>query len=103
MPLGSDEETIAVLLKAIERIARKTSVHITNIRPRASKETELYKEFGFEVISEASLEGLLRFMYELQNAAELLRVKRSTLSLKAGKGKTLRAVFEISKLAVKTP
>ena len=33
-------------------------------------------------------------MYELQSSRELLRVKRSTLSLKAGKNKTLRAVFD---------
>jgi len=99
--MGTDEEVIASLLKAIEQKAGQTQTRITNIRPRPVKDFGFYKEFVFEVISESSLEELLRFVYELQNSKELLKVKKLTLTLKSSQTHLLRGVMDIIKVSVK--
>jgi len=97
---GSDEEVVAFLLKTIEQKARQSSVHITNIKPRAPKVESQYKMFVFEVISESDLDNLLKFIYELHNSDELLKVNRLTIGLKSGRENTLRGIMEITKIAL---
>ena len=97
---GTDEETIASLLKVIEEKASATSTYITNIRPRPIRETPFYKEFIFEVIAESSLDQLAKFIFELQNSKELLKVRRMTLTMKSSKRQALKGVMEISKISV---
>lgn len=101
--IGRDEEIIAALLKTIEQKAGSTSTRITNIRPRPVRDAGFYKEFVFEVISESSLEELTRFIYELQNTKELLKVRKLTLTLKSSQPQTLKGVMEITKISVKSP
>jgi len=98
--LGTDEEAVTTLLKIIEEKATLSAARITNIRPKPARSTPFYKEFVFEVISESSLEQLLRFIYELQNSEELLKVKRLSLTLKGSQSQTIRGVMEIIKISV---
>ena len=98
-PAGSDEEEIASMLKTIESIARKNNIHISNIRPQPAKERGYYKEFIFELISEADIDHLIKFIYDLQVSGNLLRVDRLTLSASSSK-EGLKAVMEITKPSV---
>ncbi len=98
-PLASDEEEIASMLRIIEVVGRKNSIRITNIRPRPVKDKLYYKEFVFEVVAEAEIDKLVKFIYELQSSDNLLRIVK--LSISAGstrrRVKGLRAILEISK------
>ncbi|MBL7068665.1 MAG: type 4a pilus biogenesis protein PilO [Candidatus Omnitrophica bacterium] len=96
-PLRSEEEEMASMLKAIESIARKNKISITNIRPQAVKTREFYREFVFELNAETDVGSLSKFIYELQSSENLLRVTRLTLTTSYTKDKALKAIMEITK------
>ncbi|NQT06343.1 MAG: type 4a pilus biogenesis protein PilO [Candidatus Omnitrophica bacterium] len=99
-PSTSEEEEIASMLQAIEAVASKDSIQITNIRPLPARDRGYYQELSFEVIAESPLEGLIKFMYDLQAADDLLRVVKFTLTAKSSSGNNLKAILSISKPAV---
>jgi Tfp pilus assembly protein PilO len=99
--LGTDEQAIAYLLKAIEEKATLSAVRISNIRPRPVKDKGSYKEFSFEVVAESDLEEIFKFVYELQNSQDILKVRKLTLTLKSPEQQVLKASMEISKISVK--
>lgn len=101
-PLASDEEEIASMLKAIEAIARKNNIHITNIRPQPVAKKPFYKEFIFEFVAEADIARLIKFIYDLQVSGNLLRVNKLTLSATSKKQKGLKAIMEITKPSMKS-
>lgn len=98
-PSASDEEEQASMLKAIEAIARSNNIYIKNIRPQPVKEKLFYKEFVFELIAEAEIDRLVKFIYQLQSSENLLRVKKLTLSASSSK-KALKALMEITKPSI---
>ncbi len=98
--ISSDEEEIASMLKVVEEIARNDSIHITNIRPQPLVDRGFYKEIAFELIAEANIKQLCKFMYDLQSSGNLLRTKRLTLSAASSKKEELKAVMEIAKPSI---
>ncbi len=99
-PTLSDEEEIAAMLKAIEKISSQNQIQITNIRPQPVREGEFYKEFVFELIAEAGVKQLGRFIYEIQGSGNILRVKRLILTASSKTRRNLKATMEISKPAI---
>ena len=99
-PAASDEEEIASMLGAIESLARVNKIDISNIRPDQVKVFEHYKEFAFELVAQAEIEMLVKFMYDLQNSGNLLRVRRLSLSPSPSKKNALRAVIEVIKPSI---
>lgn len=99
-PLSSIEEEIATMLKAIEAIARKADIQITNIRPQPVKDRMYYQEIAFELICEADITKLLQFMYDLQTSGNLLAVNRLTISAGAFGQDVLKAVIVIAKPSI---
>jgi len=96
-PVRSEEEEMASMLKAIESIARKNGISITNIRPQPVKARTFYKEFIFEINAEADIGNISKFIYELQTSENLLRVTKLTLTTSYAKTRTLKAVMEVSR------
>ena len=99
-PTPSDEEEIASMLKVIESTARSNKIDISNIRPQPVKDRGYYKDFTFELVSEAELKEIVKFIYDLQGSKNLLRVRKFTLSSSSSKNR-LKAVMEIVKPAIK--
>lgn len=100
-PLPSEEEEIAAVLKVIEAIARENNIYITNIRPQPVRARLYYDELTFELIAEADIENLIKFIYDLQTSKNLLRVKKLTLSSTSTKDNLLKAIMEITKPSIK--
>jgi Tfp pilus assembly protein PilO len=98
-PMPSDEEEVAAMLKAIEAIASSNGIYVTNIRPQPARDKGFYKEFAFELIGEAGIDKLVRFIYDLQNSGNLLKVRKLVLSSSGG-GDDLKAVMEITKPSI---
>lgn len=95
---GSEEEEMAILLKEIEGLARG-KVQITNIKPYSVTDLDFYKHFSVEVECETTIESLVRFVYEVERAKSMLRLRRLRIQVK-GESDMLDVSLSLSKLAI---
>lgn len=95
---GSEEEETAVILREIENIARSANVYITDIKPQKAKDMEFYKEYHVELEAEGNISSLTKFIYELQNSKQILKVKRLQLTPKAEAGDVLKGDMVVTKI-----
>jgi Tfp pilus assembly protein PilO len=70
----SDEETIAILLSSIEKMANNVSVFILDMKPASVEKAEFYKKYAVKIEAEAKISNLTDFIYQLENSPKLLRV-----------------------------
>jgi Tfp pilus assembly protein PilO len=70
----SDEETIAILLSYIEKMANSVSVFILDMKPAPVEKAEFYKKYSVKIEAEAKISNLTDFIYQLENSPKLLRV-----------------------------
>ena len=70
----SDEETIAVLLSSLEKMANSVSVFILDIKPNPVEKYDFYKKYSVKIEAEAKISNLIDFIYQLENSPKLLRV-----------------------------
>jgi len=95
---GSDEEEITNLLSEIEQLARSAGSRITDIKPRKVKDTGYYKRYIVEVESEGDINGFTKFIYEIQNSSQLLKVEKLSIGMTRASGGVLKANMVISKI-----
>jgi len=75
-----DKDTLVSALSTLETLAQESGIRIIDIRPQGSKDWELYKEILIDLKAEATLEGYLKFIYNIENSLSLLRIKRFQIS-----------------------
>jgi hypothetical protein len=95
---GSEEEEMAILLKDIEGLARGR-VRITNIKPYSVTDLDFYKQFSVELECEATMESLVGFIYEVEHARPMLRLRRLRIQAK-GASDMLDVSLSLSKLGL---
>jgi len=95
---GSDEEEIAQLLSEIEKLANTSNVRITDIKPKAARRSGYYKIYVVEVESEGNISTFTKFIYEIQNSPQLLKVKKLSLNMKGITDNLLKADILITKI-----
>lgn len=95
---GSKEEEITNLLSEIEQLARSAGSRITDIKPRKVKDTGYYKRYIVEVESEGDIGGFTKFIYEIQNSSQLLKVEKLSIGMTRASGGVLKANMVISKI-----
>ena len=100
-PSLSEEEAKAGILKTIESIARACNMYISNIRPQPVRTLSFYKELSFELVGEASIDNLVKFIYDIQKSGNLLRVSRLTLTSRTSKKDTLKSIILITHTYIK--
>jgi len=98
--ISSDEEEMAILSSDIEKLARKTSVLIKNIKPAPVEEKGLYVEYKVNIEAEAEMSFLMDFIYQLEKSHRLIKVNRFSLIPKKKKSNTLKASFLITKILI---
>ena len=86
---GSVEEETAVILSEIENIGRSSNVQIIDIKPHRVQDMEFYKEYFIELEAEGNITNLSKFIYELQNSKQILKVRHLRLNAKGTSGDTL--------------
>lgn len=97
----SDEEEIAELLSEIEKIAKKTAVFLSDIKPLPVKKVTFYKEYVVELEAESEIASLIDFIYQLEKSPRLLKVEKFHLTPKKEKGKDfLKVQMSISEILV---
>jgi len=99
---GTAEEKMSALLKDIEKMARKSSVRIMNVRPLPIEKKGSYETLTVEVHSEASLPSLVHFLYDLKNSPQPLRIPRFTATTAEGSGR-LHMDFSITQALTTSP
>lgn len=98
--LSTPEEESAIALSNIERLGREAKVHITNIKPLATKSYENYNKFTFRVATESGIGELGKFIYDLQSSEQLLKIERMVLRAKERQPDTIKAILHITKISV---
>ena len=96
----TDEESMALMLTAIEDLGHKAKVSLLDIKPQPTKSGELSKQYNVSVEAEGEMEALVRFLYTISRSPELLRVETLQLNLKDKDSKVIKASILISKIAL---
>ncbi|MFH1723973.1 MAG: hypothetical protein ABII00_05045 [Elusimicrobiota bacterium] len=94
---GSDQEEMGKFLKAIEGLARKSFLTITDLRPLPVEDGKSHKVYAVEMETRAPVLRLTRFLYGVQIASPPMQVEM--LSLLSGKAST-SAKLIISKVMI---
>jgi hypothetical protein len=97
---GSDEEATSELLKEIEKLARESSVSISDIKPRSAQKRGISKEYSIEVRTETKMPQLVDFLYSLDNSTSMLRVQKLSLILSEETSDILRVTLLISGISL---
>jgi len=94
---GGDKDALVGVLSDLETIARGADVKITDIRPDTTPGQGAYREVIIDLRVEGSINGYLKFMYDLESSLSLFKIKRYKLNVKQG-SQGLEGDFSISKL-----
>ena len=97
---GSAEEETATILREIENIARASQTRITDIKPQKIKDMEFYKEYYIELEAEGQISNLARFIYELRNSAQMLKVRHLRLNPEGSKSDQLKGYMIVTKILI---
>jgi Tfp pilus assembly protein PilO len=98
-PRVSDEEEIARLLREVEKLARESGVHITDMAPRNKEQNGLYEQFSIELETEASMVDLMRFIFALENSRFLFATEKIKISLKSSRANVLKSNLLLTKIS----
>ncbi len=96
----SDEEEMALILNEIEAQARKSYVKILNMKPRKAVKNAFYKYFYVDLDTEASMQGMLKFVKELKDSKLSLSVEQLTLNSRTQDPSILVGKVTISRLGI---
>lgn len=94
----AEGEVLISGLSEMEDIAKGSGILITDIRPQSgAKKDSLYKESVIDVRAEGTIEGYLKFIYDIENSLTLLRIKKFQLTAKPN-SQNLEGFFSISQI-----
>ena len=94
---AGQEEMVAIVLSQLEQISGKVGLRIIDVRPQRSNDLGRYKEILVELKQEGNIDGFMRFIYDIENAPYLLKIKKIQLNSKAT-ADILQAKLIISKI-----
>lgn len=97
----SDEQQMASLLSGTEAIARKSGVYISVLKPQIVKDMPACQKFIAEVELDASMPDLIRFLYEIENSVDLLKVESVDINAKSEQKGLVKVRLFISKISFK--
>ncbi len=96
-PAGKDEEENASLLSEVEQLARSNQVVLVDMKPREVKAHQFHKEYSAELDAEAEMEALIKFIYELEQSPQLMRISNAKLNLKEAESTFVRVKLTVTK------
>lgn len=80
----SDEESVANFLKEVEKVSRETGLTVLDMKSQKDVKTDKFsKQYQIKIKAEATMEGLVNFLYKLSESSLLFSVERLTLIPKA--------------------
>lgn len=97
---GSEEEEMAKFLTEVESLASSSSTHIIEIKPRPSKKIQFYKKYLIDLDAEGDINQLSKFIYDIQNSSQLLKVDKFSLGTKGAGTNLLKCRLLVSKILI---
>lgn len=97
---GSEEEEMAKFLTEIESLARSSSVHISGIKPLPIKKVDFYKKYVVELEAEGDIKQVSKFIYDIQNSPQLLKIDKYSLGTKGAGTNLLKCNILVSKVLI---
>jgi hypothetical protein len=92
--LEKPEDRLVSVLYELEKIAKNANIQIIDMRPETSQELGKNKEISLALKTEASIEGYIKFIYDIENSQFLLRIKKFQLNAKS-EAQVLEGIFSI--------
>lgn len=96
----SGEQQIAQILAELENLGNLSGVRITDIKPKPMKSYDFYSEFIIEIKFEAELREAAKFIYEIQQAKEILKIEKLQLSIKSSDSPLLEGHLQVHKVSL---
>lgn len=94
------EDIVVTALSELETLSKEANIRILDLRPQAAvKSRTLHQETLIELRAEGTMEGYLKFIYNLENSPSLLKIKKFTLTAKPNT-QILEGSFSISQLSI---
>lgn len=97
---GTDEEEIGKMLSEIEQKARNNNVILVDMKPHDPRSLEYYKVYWTEVDTEMRMNDWIKFVHEVEESNQLIRLTTATLRLKEGDETIARARMEFTKTLI---
>lgn len=93
------------ILPLLEKLARDTgtSNKITGMRPSVNSSSDAYTEESVAIeMADVTLEQLAKYLYEIEQARQFLRIKRLTIKPRLNNRQLLTVSFRVSTFSPKT-
>lgn len=95
----NQEESAAEALTFLEDLSRSDSCTVLNIKPIGVKDYGSYKEILIDLSSDGGVGQFTKFLYDVETSKNmLLKIRRFSLSSKAGQESALKGTFLIAKI-----
>lgn len=95
---GSLEEEMAVTLREIELLSKKSNLELIDIKPKLIKDMDFYKRLVIVIEAEGKIDQITKFIYELASSTQLLKVSSLRLTAKSGTNGVLISQLVISRI-----
>jgi Tfp pilus assembly protein PilO len=96
--VGTQEEEVAFLLGEVEKIARKTSLYIVDMKPLGIQEDGVSRKYSVDLNCEAQMEQIMNFMYEIENSSMLFFVESFNITPKSKDSSVAKCNLRIANL-----
>jgi Tfp pilus assembly protein PilO len=97
VPFNDQRQTVAELLKEVERIAQESKVSVLNLSPQESvKQEKEFNRYSADLKMEANSEKLLNFLFKIQSSAFLLKIDRLSVQPKNEEASLLKVDVTVS-------
>lgn len=93
---GTQEEEVAHLLGEVEKLARKTSLYIVDMKPLGVSEDSVSRKYSVDLNCEAQMEQIANFMYEIESSQILFFVETFNITPKSQDSSVAKCNMRIS-------
>ncbi len=98
--VSSEEEEMAKFLTEIESLVNSSSVYIIDVKPRPIKKIKFYKKYIVELNTEGDISQISKFIYDIQNSTQLLKIDAFSLGIKGAGTNSLKCHILVSKILI---
>jgi hypothetical protein len=95
------QDSLVAALSELQNLAKNAKIRIIDLRPQQVAKTNKKsgKEITIDMRAEGSMEGYLKFIYDIENSLWVLHIKKFQLLAK-NNSSALEGVFTISQVSV---
>jgi len=94
----TEEQIIASFLKKVEMIATEANINLIKITPAESKERKGFTEYYANLECEGLLENIASFMHMIDTSDDLLKIIKTSFSLKRASGDEVVVSMQVAKM-----